>query len=118
MVCERGPYAFINGTVQLICDCVGDGSGVEHTYCMASSYISESIIVLSSLRYHLATFLAQFRYEKELMHPIQNLLSGELARALLIQVQKLKLNIEEAMLELDQILRAVIRLGLLLLLLL
>lgn len=26
------------------------------------------------------------RYEKELMHPIQNLLSGELARALLIQV--------------------------------
>lgn len=26
------------------------------------------------------------RYEKELTHPIQNLLSGELARALLIQV--------------------------------
>ncbi|KAJ8766799.1 hypothetical protein K2173_008353 [Erythroxylum novogranatense] len=46
------------------------------------------------------------RYEKELTHPIQNLLSGELARALLIQVQKLKLDIETAMLELDQILRA------------
>ncbi|KAJ9146623.1 hypothetical protein P3X46_028862 [Hevea brasiliensis] len=46
------------------------------------------------------------RYEKELMHPIQNLLSGELARALLIQVQKLKLDIETAMLELDQILKA------------
>ncbi|KAF3455254.1 hypothetical protein FNV43_RR05702 [Rhamnella rubrinervis] len=46
------------------------------------------------------------RYEKELMHPIQNLLSGELARALLIQVQKLKLDIETAMLEIDQILRA------------
>ncbi|XWS52643.1 hypothetical protein CRYUN_Cryun11dG0088500 [Craigia yunnanensis] len=46
------------------------------------------------------------RYEKELMHPIQNLLNGELARALLIQVQKLKLDIEMAMLELDQILRA------------
>ncbi|KAL5766206.1 hypothetical protein ACOSP7_016823 [Xanthoceras sorbifolium] len=46
------------------------------------------------------------RYEKELMHPIQNLLSGELARALLIQVQKLKLDIETAMLELNQILRA------------
>ncbi|KAH9741846.1 protein DGS1 [Citrus sinensis] len=46
------------------------------------------------------------RYEKELMHPIQNLVNGELARALLIQVQKLKLDIETAMLELDQILRA------------
>ncbi|XP_060170108.1 protein DGS1, mitochondrial-like isoform X2 [Lycium barbarum] len=46
------------------------------------------------------------RYERELMHPIQNLVSGELARALLIQVQKLKLNIEKAMLELDKILRA------------
>ncbi|XP_050282783.1 protein DGS1, mitochondrial [Quercus robur] len=46
------------------------------------------------------------RYEKELMHPVQNLLSGELARALLIQVQKLKLDIETAMLELDQILKA------------
>ncbi|XP_019460260.1 PREDICTED: protein DGS1, mitochondrial [Lupinus angustifolius] len=46
------------------------------------------------------------RYEKELAHPIQNLLSGELARALLIQVQKLKLDTETAMLELNQILRA------------
>lgn len=46
------------------------------------------------------------RYEKEMVHPIHNLLSGELARALLIQVQKLKLDIEMAMLELDQILRA------------
>ncbi|KAJ6715831.1 NUCLEAR CONTROL OF ATPASE PROTEIN 2 [Salix koriyanagi] len=46
------------------------------------------------------------RYEKELMHPIQNLLKGELAHALLIQVQKLKLDIETAMLELDQILKA------------
>lgn len=33
----------------------------------------------------------KFRYEKELMHPIQNLLSGELARALLIQVLKASL---------------------------
>ncbi|XP_028803932.1 protein DGS1, mitochondrial [Neltuma alba] len=46
------------------------------------------------------------RYEKELTHPIQSLLGGELARALLIQVQKLKLDIETAMLELNQILRA------------
>eukprot|EP00850_Spirogloea_muscicola_P017849 SM000157S02079 [mRNA] locus=s157:156074:160332:- [translate_table: standard] len=46
------------------------------------------------------------RYEKELMHPLTSLLGGELARAMLIQVQKLKLDIEMAMLELDQILRA------------
>lgn len=46
------------------------------------------------------------RYEKELVHPIQNLLGGELGRALLIQIQKLKLDIETAMLELNQILRA------------
>ncbi|KAK8504841.1 hypothetical protein V6N13_056170 [Hibiscus sabdariffa] len=50
--------------------------------------------------------IVMLRYEKELTHPIQNLLQGELARALLIQVQKLKLDIEMAMLELDQILRA------------
>ncbi|PKA46274.1 hypothetical protein AXF42_Ash020025 [Apostasia shenzhenica] len=46
------------------------------------------------------------RYEKEVMHPIQNLISGELAHALLIQIQKLKLDLETAMLELDQILKA------------
>ncbi|KAJ9542921.1 hypothetical protein OSB04_029427 [Centaurea solstitialis] len=46
------------------------------------------------------------RYEQELTHPIQNLLGGELARAMLIQIQKLKLDIETAMLELNQILRA------------
>ncbi|KAJ6984290.1 protein DGS1 [Populus alba x Populus x berolinensis] len=49
---------------------------------------------------------ADKRYEQELTHPIQNLLKGELAHALLIQVQKLKLDIETAMLELDQILKA------------
>lgn len=50
--------------------------------------------------------IVMVRYEKELMHPIQGLVGGELVRSLLIQVQKLKLDIEEAMLELDQILRA------------
>ncbi|WMV07293.1 hypothetical protein MTR67_000678 [Solanum verrucosum] len=59
MICERGPYAFFNGTTQLLSDCVGEGSGMQHTYCLASSYISERINFLSSLRYHLATFLAQ-----------------------------------------------------------
>ena len=33
----------------------------------------------------------KFRYEKELMHPISNLLNGELARALLIQVLQARL---------------------------
>ncbi|XP_020210284.1 protein DGS1, mitochondrial [Cajanus cajan] len=50
--------------------------------------------------------IVMYRYEKELMHPIQNILNGELVRAILIQVQKLKLDTETAMLELDQILRA------------
>ncbi|XP_020960567.1 protein DGS1, mitochondrial isoform X4 [Arachis ipaensis] len=44
------------------------------------------------------------RYEKEIRHPIQNFIGGKLAEALLIQlhIQKLKLDIETAMLELDQ----------------
>lgn len=46
------------------------------------------------------------RYEKEVVNPLQNLVGGELARALLIQIQKLKLDIETAMLEMDQILKA------------
>ncbi|KAK9673554.1 hypothetical protein RND81_12G174900 [Saponaria officinalis] len=47
------------------------------------------------------------RYEKELLHPIKSIVGGgELPRAMLIQVQKLKLDIETAMLELDQILKA------------
>lgn len=47
------------------------------------------------------------RYEKELMHPIKSIVGGgELPRAMLIQIQKLKLDIETAMLELNQILRA------------
>ncbi|XP_068637325.1 protein DGS1, mitochondrial-like isoform X2 [Aristolochia californica] len=46
------------------------------------------------------------RYEKELMHPIKNFLGGEIVRAFLIQIQKLKFDIETAMLELDQILKA------------
>ncbi|KAG0565107.1 hypothetical protein M758_8G160500 [Ceratodon purpureus] len=50
--------------------------------------------------------LMMIRYETELSHPLRNLLTGQLARALLIQVQKLKLDIETAMLELNQILRA------------
>lgn len=46
------------------------------------------------------------KYESELKDPVRNLLLGQLARSLLIQVQRLKLDTEAAMLELDQILRA------------
>ncbi|KNA24341.1 hypothetical protein SOVF_016410 [Spinacia oleracea] len=46
------------------------------------------------------------RYEKEMMHPVKSMFGGDLARAMLIQVQKLKLDIETAMLELNQILKA------------
>ncbi|KAG8063228.1 hypothetical protein GUJ93_ZPchr0003g18230 [Zizania palustris] len=50
--------------------------------------------------------IAMKRYEKEAMHPIQGLFNGELTRALSIQIEKHKLDLLEAMLELDQILRA------------
>lgn len=45
-------------------------------------------------------------YEQELKRPIRHLVSGDLMRSLLIQVQKLKVDTESAMLEIDQILRA------------
>jgi nuclear-control-of-ATPase protein 2 len=45
-------------------------------------------------------------YEQELKRPVRNLVSGDLMRSLLIQVQKLKVDTESAMLEIDQILRA------------
>lgn len=45
-------------------------------------------------------------YEKELEKPIRNLVTGELARSLLIQVQKLKCDTEAAMRSMDQILSA------------
>lgn len=45
------------------------------------------------------------RYEKELIHPIQNLISGELARIMLIKIQMHELDLQEAMLEMDQLLK-------------
>lgn len=45
-------------------------------------------------------------YEQEMRSPIRNLVAGDLARCLLIQVQRLKVDTEAAMLELDQILRS------------
>eukprot|EP00898_Chlorokybus_atmophyticus_P003064 jgi/Chlat1/3759/Chrsp259S03940 len=46
------------------------------------------------------------RYEDELRHPVRNLIGGDLARAMLIQVQKVKVETESALLAMDQILRA------------
>ncbi|GJP31396.1 hypothetical protein CLOM_g12034 [Closterium sp. NIES-68] len=45
-------------------------------------------------------------YESNMANPLTHLLTGRLAEALLIQVQRMKLHIETAMLELEQILRA------------
>ena len=45
-------------------------------------------------------------YENELKKPIRNLVAGDLMRSLLIQVQKMKVDTESAMLEIDQILKA------------
>lgn len=45
-------------------------------------------------------------YENELKRPLKNLVAGDLMRSLLIQVQKMKVDTESAMLEIDQILKA------------
>lgn len=45
-------------------------------------------------------------YEEELRYPVKNLLSGHLARCLLIQLQKVKVDSSSALLEMDQVLRA------------
>ncbi|XP_057459541.1 protein DGS1, mitochondrial-like [Actinidia eriantha] len=59
LIFERGPRAFIEGTVRLIRECVVEGSGMQNICHSASANISERITVLTSLRYYLATFLAQ-----------------------------------------------------------
>ena len=59
MIFERGPRAFVNGTVQFIRECVGQGSSLQPLSQSASAHISERITILTSLRYSLATFLAQ-----------------------------------------------------------
>lgn len=45
-------------------------------------------------------------YNREIQHPIRSLLIGDLMRGLLIQVQKVKVDTEAAMLAMDQILKA------------
>ena len=59
MIFERGPRAFIDGTVQFVRGRVAEGSSMQHLCHSASSHISERITVLTSLRCVLATFLAQ-----------------------------------------------------------
>ncbi|KAG8371056.1 hypothetical protein BUALT_Bualt13G0047200 [Buddleja alternifolia] len=94
MICERGPYAFINGTVQMIRDCLADGSSIQKLHCSASSHISERISVLNSLRYSLATFLAKVYMEVDRV-------GGDLVKdpanslpALLVAINDLFLNLE------------------------
>lgn len=59
MIFERGPRAFIHGTIKLIRVCVAEGSSMQHLCRSAASHISERIKVLSCLQSELAIFLAQ-----------------------------------------------------------
>lgn len=59
MIFERGPRAFITRTVQFIRESVAQGSSLQLLSQSASAHISERITILTSLRYSLATFLAQ-----------------------------------------------------------
>ncbi|XP_031272508.1 protein DGS1, mitochondrial [Pistacia vera] len=65
MIFERGPQAFLNGMAQLLKDCVSEGSAIEQLCQYASAHISERIVVLTTLRCSLATFLAQVYMEVE-----------------------------------------------------
>ncbi|XP_076926102.1 protein DGS1, mitochondrial-like [Bidens hawaiensis] len=60
MVFERGPKAFLDGSGQLLHDYLFHGTGM---HSLTTAHISERIIVLTSLRYSLATFLAQVYVE-------------------------------------------------------
>jgi len=68
------------------------GSGAEATANADSSPLSMARLMKT--------------YEAELRHPVKNLVSGQLARCLLIQLQKVKVDSASALLEMDQVLRA------------
>ena len=59
MIFERGPRAFIDETVKLLCGLTVQGSSTQNLSQSASDYIGERVGFLNSLRYSLATFLAQ-----------------------------------------------------------
>ena len=46
------------------------------------------------------------RYEKEVQNPIKNALSGVLLEGMLIQLQKLKVDVQSSMLSLDQLIES------------
>uniref|UniRef100_A0A2N9FXL1 Uncharacterized protein n=1 Tax=Fagus sylvatica TaxID=28930 RepID=A0A2N9FXL1_FAGSY len=94
MIFERGPRAFIDGTVQLVRGCVAEGSSMQHLCHSASSHISERITVLTSLRCALATFLAQIymevdKFGEELVKDPENSLAS-----LLVTINGLFSNLE------------------------
>lgn len=85
MVLERGPHAFVDGTIQLIRGYDGEGSSIQNMYLSASAHISERVAILTSLRSSLATFLAQFymeieRFGEELVKDPENSLPSLLER--------------------------------------
>jgi hypothetical protein len=59
MVFERGPLAFIKGTIQLVRQFITEGSPMQHLAIAAASQISERVAVLTTLQRHLATLLAE-----------------------------------------------------------
>ncbi|KAK2078374.1 hypothetical protein QBZ16_003214 [Prototheca wickerhamii] len=90
---------------------VGSAAGVDHASVSSSSSPSrqqqESTTTANddvAMQHGMDVMMR--RYEQELKRPIKNLVAGDLARCLLIQVQKLKVDSESAMLEIDQILKS------------
>ncbi|CAI9106063.1 OLC1v1005121C1 [Oldenlandia corymbosa var. corymbosa] len=94
MICERGPQAFIDGVIQFIRDSLAEGSGKQQLICSASSYMSERIIVLSNLRYHLADFLAQVYMEVDKVGDDLAKETEKSVPSLLVIINNLFLNLE------------------------
>lgn len=94
MVCQRGPHAFLSGIIQFMCDFVAEGSGMQHLYFSATSYLSERITILTNLRFFLATFLAQVYMEIDRVG--ENLVKDpeKSVPSLLITISDLFLNLE------------------------
>ncbi|KAG4388220.1 hypothetical protein GLYMA_09G128251v4 [Glycine max] len=69
MIFERGPRAFIDETVKLLCGLTVQGSSTQNLSQSASDYIGERVGFLSSLRYSLATLLAQVVVGPEFVVP-------------------------------------------------
>lgn len=59
MIFQRGPWAFVDGTFQIVTRFGTDGSPFPHLSHSAAETISANIAVLKSLQSCLATFLAE-----------------------------------------------------------